>query len=82
MEDHIIQKAEEGAITFTGIQNGAFLDWALERGVVGVRDRHINADSTLTQLLYDSTSMSRAATHRLLFSMAVTYHSPLQMLTT
>lgn len=34
MEDYVVEKSEAGAFTFTGIQNGSFLDWALERGVV------------------------------------------------
>jgi len=35
MEDYVVEKSEAGAFTFTGIQNGSFLDWALEKGVVG-----------------------------------------------
>ena len=29
MEDHVVKLAKEGKITFTGIQTGLFLDWAL-----------------------------------------------------
>ena len=29
MEDHVVKLAQEGKITFTGIQTGLFLDWAL-----------------------------------------------------
>jgi uncharacterized protein YbjT (DUF2867 family) len=31
MEDYVVAKARAGEITYTGIQTGAFLDWALER---------------------------------------------------
>jgi hypothetical protein len=31
MEDYVLAKAGAGEITYTGIQTGAFLDWALER---------------------------------------------------
>lgn len=33
MEDHLIQKAEEGQLTYTQIQTMAFFDWALDRGI-------------------------------------------------
>lgn len=33
MEDYLIQKAKEGRLTYTQIQNSAFFDWALDRGV-------------------------------------------------
>ena len=33
MEDYVIRKADEGAFTFTGIQTGAFFDYALDRGI-------------------------------------------------
>lgn len=33
MEDYLIQKAKEGRLTHTQVQNSAFFDWALERGV-------------------------------------------------
>lgn len=33
MEDWVIENAEKGRFTFTGVQNGVFFDWALEHGV-------------------------------------------------
>jgi hypothetical protein len=33
MEDYLIQKAEEGKVTYTQVQPCAFFDWALDRGV-------------------------------------------------
>ena len=33
MEDYLIQKAEEGQVTYTQVQPAAFFDWALDRGV-------------------------------------------------
>lgn len=34
MEDHVVKLAHDGKITFTGIQTGLFLDWALRVRVV------------------------------------------------
>ena len=31
MKDNVLEKSGQGAITFTGIQTGPFLDWAIER---------------------------------------------------
>lgn len=36
VEEYITKRSKEGAFTFTGIQTGSFLDWALERKVVVV----------------------------------------------
>lgn len=33
MEDHLIQKADEGKVTYTQVQTSSFFDWALDRGV-------------------------------------------------
>lgn len=33
MEDHLIQKAKEGRVTYTQIQTSSFFDWALDRGL-------------------------------------------------
>ena len=33
MEEYLVRKAEEGRLTYTQVQNGAFFDWGLDRGV-------------------------------------------------
>jgi hypothetical protein len=33
MEDYLVQKAKVGRLTYTQVQNSAFFDWALDRGI-------------------------------------------------
>lgn len=34
MEEHLLAKVKQGAVTYTSINTGMFLDWALARGLI------------------------------------------------
>ena len=58
MEDYLVQKAEEGRLTYTQVQTGAFFDWALDRGV------YLNTkDPNARTMIFDGGDVRFSATN-------------------
>jgi nucleoside-diphosphate-sugar epimerase len=56
MEDYVVKLAEEGKITFTGIQTGLFLDWAVRANFL------LNCKSDGPSMLFDGGDTSFSTT--------------------
>jgi hypothetical protein len=56
MEDHVVKLVQEGKITFTGIQTGLFLDWALRAKFL------LNCTGDGPSMLFDSGDKSLSTT--------------------